>query len=109
MEVFNPNGMSTVLEPVSITSEAAKEVTKIMSSKDIPEGYGLRVGVRGGKGCFGVNYYLGFDKKKTGDLEYSVDNIPVYIAKAETMYLLGVELDFYEGADARGFTFNKSS
>ncbi len=101
--------MSTALEPVSITANAAEEVTKIMSSKDIPEGYGLRIGVRGGKGCFGVSYYLGFDKKKEGDLEYIVHEIPVYVAKAETMYLLGVELDFYEGADARGFTFNKDA
>jgi len=99
--------MSTTLEPVAITADAAREVSKIMASKDIPEGYGLRIGVRGGKGCFGVSYYLGFDKKKEGDLEYTVNSIPVYVAKAETMYLLGVELDFYEGADARGFTFNK--
>lgn len=100
--------METSLEPVRISPEAAREVEKIMEGKDIPEGYGLRIGVRGGKGCFGVSYYLGFDKKKEGDLEYKVDTFPVYVAKAETMYLLGVELDFYEGADARGFTFKKN-
>lgn len=101
--------MSTVLEPVAITAEAEQEVRKIMSSKDIPDGYGLRIGVRGGKGCFGVSYYLGFDKKKEGDLEYFKGEIPVLVAKAETMYLIGVELDFYDGAEARGFTFNKQT
>jgi iron-sulfur cluster assembly protein len=101
--------MEAALEPVQISPEAAREVSKIMSGKDIPEGYGLRIGVRGGKGCFGVSYYLGFDKKKSGDLEYTVQDFPVYVSKAETMYLLGVVLDFYEGSDARGFTFSKES
>ncbi len=97
--------MDISIEPVELTPEAAKEVKYIMENKNIPEGYGLRIGVRGGKGCAGVNYYVGFDKKGDNDLEYKAHGIPVLINKGETMYLIGVTLDFYEGGDARGFTF----
>ena len=92
--------------PVSLTEKAVEEVRKIMENKSIPKEYGLRVGTRGG-GCGGMSYMLGFDKKKENDMEFAVDGIPVYIEKRHTMYLLGMEVDFYEGNDERGFTFVK--
>lgn len=92
--------------PVSLTEKAVEEVRKIMENKSIPKEYGLRVGTRGG-GCGGMSYMLGFDKKKENDVEFAVDGIPVYIEKRHTMYLLGMEVDFYEGNDERGFTFVK--
>jgi len=97
--------MSQVIEPVSITQKALEEVKSIMSNKSIPDGYGLRIGVKGGSGCGGMGYMLGFDKTKEGDITYEVDGVKVYIEKRQTMYLLGLEVDFYDGADARGFTF----
>ena len=48
---------------------------------------------------------LGFDKPKDGDLTYDIEGITVHIEKRQTMYLVGLEVDFYEGSDARGFTF----
>lgn len=91
------------VRPVSISDKAVMEIRKIMTTKNIPPDYGLRVGVRGG-GC-GVSLIIGFDKKKPSDIAYSVQDIPVYIDKRHTMYLIGKQVDFYEGADARGFTF----
>ena len=29
----------------------------------------------------------------------------VYVQKKETLFLVGKQVDFYEGADARGFVF----
>jgi len=101
--------MNISIEPVSITAEAAKEVLHIMENKNIPAGYGLRIGVRGGKGCAGVNYYVGFDKPSENDLQYQAHGINVLVNKGETMYLVGVTLDFYEGSDARGFTFSTAA
>ena len=98
---------STAIQPVSITPAAAREVRNIMYSKNIPAGYALRIGVRGGKGCFGVDYYVGFDQPSEQDLEYNIEGIPVLVKKAEMLFLVGVEMDFYEGSDARGFHFNK--
>lgn len=93
------------MKPVSLTAKAIEEVKKIMETKGIPDGYGLRIGVKGGKGCMGMGYMLGFDKPKENDLSYVVDEVQVHIEKGQTMYLIGLEVDFYEGGDARGFTF----
>lgn len=95
------------LQPVTISSRAASEIKKIMETKNIPKDYGLRVGVRGG-GC-GVTLIVGFDKKKEADMAYTIADIPVYIDKKHTMYLIGKEVDFYEGEESRGFLFRDQS
>jgi iron-sulfur cluster assembly protein len=94
------------VKPIGITTRAAEEVKKIMQTKSIPSDYGLRVGVRGG-GCGGMALIIGFDKQKPTDLSYTVYDIQVYVDKKHTMYLIGKEVDFYEGADARGFMFKE--
>ena len=95
------------IQPVTISHRAIEEIRAIMQTKNIPEGYGLRVGVRGG-GC-GVSLIIGFDKQKETDRAYTVSGIPVYMDKRHTMYLIGKEVDFYEGEDARGFVFVDSA
>lgn len=97
--------MTNTFQPVGLTSRAAAEVKKIMRTKNIPEGYGLRIGIRGGHGCGGATLIIGFDKKKSSDLEFNVDGVDVYVDKKHTMYVIGKEVDFYEGADAKGFLF----
>ncbi len=76
-----------------------------MEHKNIPTEYALRVGVKGA-GC-GVGFQLGFDKPKKSDLTYSIDGINILVDKKHTMYLLGITVDYYSGADAQGFTFVK--
>ncbi len=97
-----------MLQPIELTPKALVEVKHIMANKNIPEGYGLRVGVKGG-GCGGVSYVLGFDKPKENDLQYEISGVPILVEKRHTMYLLGLQVDFYEGADARGFLFTNPS
>jgi iron-sulfur cluster assembly protein len=92
------------VQPVTISSRAVLEIRKIMETKNIPKDYGLRVGVKGG-GCGGVSLIIGFDRKKESDMAYSIADITVYVDKKHTMYLIGKEVDFYEGEDARGFVF----
>jgi iron-sulfur cluster assembly protein len=94
--------------PVTISEKAAVEIRKIMQTKNIPEGYSLRVGIKGG-GCGGVSLLIGFDKQKATDLAYTIAGIPVLVDKKHTMYIIGKEVDFYDGADARGFMFVDSS
>ncbi len=96
--------MFSPIKPVTISAKAAEEIRKIMTTKNIPTDYSLRVGIRGG-GCGGVSLIIGFDKKKDTDLAYAENGIPVLIEKKHTMYIIGKEVDFYEGADARGFMF----
>ena len=93
------------VKPVTLSSRAAEEVQKIMKTKNIPPDYGLRIGIRGGGGCGGAKLIVGFDKQKLTDLAYEINGIPVYVDKKHTMYVIGKEVDFYEGEDARGFVF----
>ena len=95
------------IEPVTISEKAAEEIKHMMANKNIPEGYGLRVGVKGGSGCGGMGFMLGFDKPKEGDITYTSQGIEVHVEKRQTMYLIGMQVDFHDGADARGFTFVK--
>lgn len=98
-----------LLTPVTLTEKAIEEVRNIMRNKNIPEDYFLRIGIKGSGGCAGFTFMLGFDKKKDTDLEYEIEGIPVLVEKKHTMYLLDLEVDFYEGSDARGFTFVKNT
>jgi len=93
------------LQPVKLSERAAEEVKKIMQTKNIPEGYGLRIGVRGGHGCGGAQLIIGFDKKKESDLAYNFNNIEVLVDKKHTMYVIGKEVDWVENETERGFIF----
>jgi len=99
--------MSTAVEtaPVTLTEGAVKELYKLRDQQEISDDFGLRIGVEGG-GCAGMNYILGFDQKKDGDQEYQIEGLRVFMNKAHGMYLLGMEIDFQDGLNARGFTFN---
>ncbi len=90
--------------PVTLSPRAAEEIQKIMATKDIPEGFGLRVGVRGG-GCSGMSYILGFDKQREHDVMFDIDGITVYMDKRHGLYLMGTVVDYHDGLNARGFTF----
>lgn len=91
--------------PVSFTEGAKKELHKLRSQQELGEDFGVRVGVEGG-GCSGMNYVLGFDQKKDGDQEFDIDGIKVFMHKAHGLYLAGMEIEFQDGLNARGFTFN---
>ncbi len=90
--------------PVKLTERATAEVRRIIANKQIPEGYGLRVGVKGG-GCSGMSYILGFDKQREHDLEFAEQGITVFMDKRHGLYLMGVSIDYHDGLDARGFVF----
>ncbi|MFZ4262648.1 HesB/IscA family protein [Sphingobacterium sp. HJSM2_6] len=91
--------------PVTITDGALKELKKLIDQQEINSDFGLRIGVEGG-GCSGMSYLLGFDQKKEGDSEYEINGLRVFMNKAHGLYLAGMEIDFKNGLDARGFTFN---
>jgi iron-sulfur cluster assembly protein len=100
--------MKLDIPPVSITEKALAEINLIIRDKNIPAGYGLRIGVNGG-GCSGVSYILGFDTMKTSDDVYDYQGIPLYMDKKHVMFVLGMVIDFEESAEARGFVFNNPS
>ncbi|WP_262245874.1 HesB/IscA family protein [Parapedobacter soli] len=91
--------------PLTLTQGAVQELQKLKDQQELSEDFGLRVGVEGG-GCAGMNYILGFDQKKDGDSEYDIEGIRIFMNKAHGLYLAGMQIDFKDGLDARGFVFN---
>jgi iron-sulfur cluster assembly protein len=97
---------TTAIEaPLSFTEGAKAEVKKLIEQQEIASDFGLRVGVEGG-GCAGMNYVLGFDQVKEGDQEFNIDGIRVLMNKAHGLYLAGMQVDYQQGLNARGFVFN---
>lgn len=91
---------------INITEKAAKEVVQIRKENNIPEDYGLRVGVKGG-GCSGLSYTLGFDAEaREGDSIIVDKGIKLFVDGKSLFYLMGTELDFSDGLNGKGFIFN---
>jgi iron-sulfur cluster assembly protein len=94
-----------VTAPVSLSEGAIKELLRIREAQNIPADYALRVGVKGG-GCSGFSYVLGFDAAKEDDDKFEVQGVPCVMNRAHGIYLLGMEIDYVDGLNNRGFTFN---
>lgn len=91
---------------VSLTERAAKEVKKIIEDQKLGAETVLRVGVAGG-GCSGFQYSLGFDQKfdEKVDSKFDCHGVTLVVDKKSSLYLDGTTVDFYEGLEKRGFTF----
>ncbi|HKB85412.1 MAG TPA: iron-sulfur cluster insertion protein ErpA [Ignavibacteriaceae bacterium] len=95
-----------IANDIIITEKAAKEVRQIQSENNIPENFGLRVGVKGG-GCSGLTYTLGFDgEAKEGDTVIEDNGIKLFVDGKSLFYLMGTQLDFSDGLNGKGFIFN---
>lgn len=92
-------------DPVTLTPRAAKQVNRIREDESLDGDLYLRVAVEGG-GCSGLNYKLGFDYKGEDDTEVVSEGIDIVIDPRHLMYLDGIQIDYPDGLDARGFTFD---
>jgi len=99
------NTTATKASPITLTDGAVIQLKRLFTEKSVPEGYGLRIGIKGG-GCSGFSYVLGFDEKTDKDDEFDINGITVYMEKSHGLYLLGMEVDWLEGLNNRGFVFN---
>lgn len=91
---------------IEITEKAVKQVHRIKEENNIPQEYGLRIGVKGG-GCSGLTYQLGFDgEQKETDTVIEKDGIKLFVDGKSLFYLTGTVLDFSDGLNGRGFVFN---
>ena len=95
---------TTMSAPVNFTANAIAEIKQLMSAEGFDAGKSLRVGVKGG-GCSGLTYVLGFDDRQDNDEEYEIEGIKFVMNPAHGMYLMGMEIDWHGGLNARGFTF----
>lgn len=98
--------MNTVTEaPVTLTPGAIKEIRRLQNEPGFDSSLFLRIGVKGG-GCSGLSYVLGFDQKSEKDNVYEVNGVQFIMEKAHELYLAGMEVDWQEGLNNRGFTFS---
>ncbi len=95
----------TTITPVTLTDSAVEQLRTIRITEKVPADYCLRVGVKGG-GCSGFTYVLAFDQVQEADELFDIQGIRVAMNKAHGIYLLGMVIDFVQGLDNRGFTFN---
>jgi len=91
---------------VKLTERAAKEFKQFCDEQKM-ENTILRIGVTGG-GCSGFTYDLRPDKNydEKVDAKYDYHGVTVVVDKKSALYLDETTVDFYEGLDKRGFTFN---
>ncbi|HEY5534444.1 MAG TPA: iron-sulfur cluster insertion protein ErpA [Ignavibacteria bacterium] len=95
-----------VTEDINVTEKAVKEIKRIMQENNIPENFGLRIGVKGG-GCSGLSYSLGFDSDiKPTDNIIEKDGLNIYVDMKSFLYLSGTEIDYSDGLNGKGFVFN---
>ncbi|MEX2586230.1 MAG: iron-sulfur cluster assembly accessory protein [Balneolaceae bacterium] len=92
-------------ESVNLTSRAARQVRKIREDEGLDEELYLRVAVEGG-GCSGLNYRLGFDLKNEEDRLVESEGVQIVVNPRHLIYLNGIRIDYPDGLDARGFTFD---
>ena len=91
---------------ITLTERAAQEIKKILDDQKSEDDTFLRVGVTGG-GCSGFSYSLGFsaDYDAKADSKEIQHGVTVVVDKKSSLYLDGTAVDFYEGLEKRGFTF----
>jgi iron-sulfur cluster assembly accessory protein len=103
--IINDSSMDmTMAVPVSFTAGALAEIKRLMSAPDFDTTKFLRVGVKGG-GCSGLSYILGFDDKQPDDEVFEFDAQTFIMNKSHGIYLMGMQIDWANGLNARGFTF----
>lgn len=95
----------TMAAPVTLTQNAVKEVHRLMNEESFDNSKYLRIGVKGG-GCSGLSYILGFDEKNPEDEVYEYEGLSFIMNKSHGIYLMGMQVDWQDGLNARGFTFS---
>lgn len=92
---------------VTITEKAAQEIKRVITEKKMADATVLRIGVAGG-GCSGFQYSLGFDTQvdTVKDAVSEQHGVKVAVDKKSDLFLDGTTIDFYDGIEKRGFTFD---
>jgi iron-sulfur cluster assembly protein len=92
-------------KPITLTQGAINQLKRIHQEQNLTTDHGLRIGVKGG-GCSGFSYVLGFDVQKEKDQVFEIEGFKVFMEKSHAIYLLGMEIDWMDGLNNRGFTFS---
>ena len=90
---------------VSVTDRAGDKIKFFAEKQGLGSEYGVKVGVKGG-GCSGLLYTLSIEKDPDSDDKVVEDRgVRVFIPKKSYLFLAGTVLDFSDGLNGKGFTF----
>lgn len=90
---------------IQVSEKALEQILSIMSREDKSKQY-LRIACVGG-GCSGLNYKLSFDElPKEKDHLLKFQNLNIVIDSKSALFIKGMSLDFTDGLDGQGFTFD---
>jgi iron-sulfur cluster assembly protein len=91
---------------IHVTEKAAKEIQRLQAS-DPQASSMLRVSVVGG-GCSGMSYKLDFEKgtPAANDKIFEELGVKLVVDPKSMLFLTGLTLDFSDGLNGTGFTFN---
>ena len=98
---------------VQVSERAAREVHRLLAEKSLPSAGGMRLGVKGG-GCSGFSYVLRLEsEQRENDRVFEVPvkgaaaaaMVRIFVDPKSYLYLEGIELDFQEDLNQRGFVF----
>ena len=96
---------SSAATVIQVSARAIEELKAAMAQEELPEGAGLRIGVKGG-GCSGFSYVMGFDGAPTEfDLVEEHSGVRVFVDKKSVLYLQNTTLDYVESLQQKGFVF----
>ena len=91
---------------VKITEKAAEKIKYFAEKDGVTENVGLRVAVKGG-GCSGLTYDLDITtEERESDKVVEQHGVKVMVDKKSYIYLVGTVLDFSDGLNGKGFTFD---
>lgn len=91
---------------ITVTENARNKAVELMRQDNRPEDSFIRVGVEGG-GCSGLSYKLEFDHQlRDDDKVFEDKGVRIVCDKKSFLYLVGTQLDFSDGLNGKGFTFN---
>lgn len=94
------------MEIVTLTEKAVQHVENIFESEGKSyDDIGLRLSVVGG-GCSGFSYKIDFSEPKEKDNVTKYGKFSVLIDPKSSIYLKGVQLDFKDGLNGKGFVFS---
>lgn len=95
---------TVVVSPIKFTDSAINEIKRLIAEDGFDATQKLRIGVKGG-GCSGLTYVLGFDAQLPEDEFYDADGLEFIMNPSHQLYLFGMQVDWHDGLNSRGFTF----
>lgn len=90
---------------ISITDKAIQQIKNIAKTDNSDGSKGLRLAVTGG-GCSGLSYKIEFGDSKPKDNVLEFGDFKVFIDPKSVIYLKGIVLDFKDGLNGKGFSFD---